>query len=1003
VREVILEEKIVKRFLFTSLALVLTTSVAIQAAYASHHAAPSRRQMAQQRVVRPREQPAPPLHLAGRVLLPDGAPAPGAAVYLSWLTESNSVQFTRVPVDAEGRFKETRKLTSAPRNGVVAVTAIAPGKGTAWFQSSLGADALADLKLSLQPGVTLSGRLVRTDGSPAAQTELQAEAIFPQGAPNFPAQQQQVSFNRSIVNSLQMIPFEYILRLLPDDITPTLFHTQTDAEGRFTLTGLPPQACLLLRPGGGLTLTPNSMAPLTLSTAAKQDAGILVAMNLGSARIRILNSETHQPEPGVTTLLASTAGAFFGPIFYHHEPPFNVNMTFDSNLNGVVEAKNLLPGTYQVQVLGRAQEIKVGEGQAVSAEFALRQGPLKGHLLDASGKPLANTDIMMTASVDPNVSRSAAGQGRVFFFDGHTAGNIGFGTGWEKQPITRTGEDGTFVLPQFPWGSERVIVRATKNNDRAEYIGPVANIGKTLELRMQPNALVRVTGRLIDPQRRPVTGRMCQALHWQRSLRPTWFASAHEVQADAQGRFHIDGLERGESFSILSNGQRFGGPTLHTRSLSGRPSLRTASTSTQSPVNDFESPRFVANKEGAVQDLGDIMIHPSTTPGEVFQSYGVGNREIANSGVLESPGAPAAAQAQAVLKRYHQAIDSGDLKSVHRLTSSLSPGYSSRLSEFLLHASLRGGMSEDVGKDQTQGALRFVPRSLLAVLIPGSGPLNLAQTMPQVQGDFGGIRPDPTTEGLDLRIDAIPDAPDSQGEVQTASLQRADSAADAAPDAGRSWVFLTAKRNNDLVLAGILHLEAGQWRVVSYGRAASLPLTSLANFLGGALPKTEDAVQKALALPLEKYAAAREAGERYLHLWAENRPEAMLAATSPDSFSISRDLAGFKRKQELRPDEGLCPITSESRVSLQPLPDLTLWEQKWLANLARMRGFSNQMFGSGDVLSVGSSVPNEVFPDSALQRGDLALLQYTTPNGRFLMALVCAKGKWQMLEPALPL
>jgi hypothetical protein len=44
-----------------------------------------------------------------------------------------------------------------------------------------------------------------------------------------------------------------------------------------------------------------------------------------------------------------------------------------------------------------------------------------------------------------------------------------------------------------------------------------------------------------------------------------------------------------------------------------------------------------------------------------------------------------------------------------------------------------------------------------------------------------------------------------------------------------------------------------------------------------------------------------------------------------------------------------------------------------------------------------------LFPDALLHRGDLVLLQYSEPTGRFLMALVREKNRWKVLEPALPM
>src|SRR5262249_32734913 len=151
-------------------------------------------------------------------------------------------------------------------------------------------------------------------------------------------------------------------------------------------------------------------------------------------------------------------------------------------------------------------------------------------------------------------------------------------------------------------------------------------------------------------------------LHWRSSLRPTWFFSARRVETDAQGRFHIEGLERGESFSLLSDTQRFG---------SGGEAARKQGvlSVSVSALRDFESPRFTTCRQGETQDLGDLIVHPSHAQNEVFHAYGVSSRQVVSAGVLETSNSEAIEEARAALSRYHQALRSGDVQALHRLTS----------------------------------------------------------------------------------------------------------------------------------------------------------------------------------------------------------------------------------------------------------------------------------------------------------------------------------------------
>jgi hypothetical protein len=47
--------------------------------------------------------------------------------------------------------------------------------------------------------------------------------------------------------------------------------------------------------------------------------------------------------------------------------------------------------------------------------------------------------------------------------------------------------------------------------------------------------------------------------------------------------------------------------------------------------------------------------------------------------------------------------------------------------------------------------------------------------------------------------------------------------------------------------------------------------------------------------------------------------------------------------------------------------------------------------------------PDAGFPDGTARLGNLALLEYSAPSGRFLMALVHEKNGWKVVEPAMPM
>jgi hypothetical protein len=846
--------------------------------------------------------------LAGRVLQPDGSPAPHARLYVSRPNEQD--RFDQLAADERGHFHRRLRL-GREAAGRLVVTAMVPGQAIAWraFRQH-DRRRLAALELRLQPGVTLTGRALRPDGSPAAGALVIGQSLEVDMPP-------------------AVYPYSGSERLLPDATVAHFERGRTDSAGRFAIAGLPSQGRISLAPGEGLVLAPGSTGPVQLLAAAGgQDIGILVVSPTGRIRVHVTDRTSGRPAGGVGVLVARveplvTSSSRLGC----DGNPVN---RVDTDEKGNGELSNLLPGEYWMVAQGRYQKVLVEEGgTAGPLEIRVRTGPVRGRVLDASGKPAARVRVQVRAEPPPGL-------------DAQTAASL--------SSQSSTGElehHGAipFDVPEFAWQSHLVTVRATRVNEMAEWTGPGEHLGAMLELRLQPGALVSVAGRLLDPRRRPVAGSTFQAIRWQDGPRLAWFASAIQGQTDTKGCFRLDGLARGESFSLIAG--QFGdcGP-------------RQAS---------FESPRFVTRTAGERQELGDVVVHPLDGPGQLFQLYGVDSPEqfARLFALLPLPSTDAAGGARHALERYLAALAAGDVDALHRLTARAALNWTEDRRDFLLRSGLRRVPSDERAAARVR-CLRFVPQLTVALL------LGVKNAQPQAG------------PGLDLG----------------AGLREAA----ANPD----WVFLAAPGRdraltaapNGIGLAVILHREEGEWRVVALSDQASSQAGTLLDLGTGVELRAADFGRPAgVPCPAQRE-AAQAAGERYLNAWAQDSTITMQQLTSPLSSGYARKLGDFRRRHARRLDEGACPLSGVvgSGLELKPVEDLTVWEAGWLATYIEV---TSQLAGTAN-RPAGTRLPRD-FPRGPARRGDLTAFRYRAGGQGFLMLLARYKGKWQVLEPALPM
>ena len=725
--------------------------------------------------------------IVGQVTQANGKPAANAVIYVTWLQSNSGQQFHKCMADKNGKFETTITPANKPNvrvQSAFAVTALLPDKGIAWTQATTANSGLSNLKLQLMPLTTLEGHLIHTDGTPGANESVSVQYLMPRATirngvshtPNAASQTQ--SEPALLASTTQNVNSSIIMPLFPADALAAHFRAITDSDGKFTLRGVPRDTDIMLKPGSTMAIASGSASPFTIQDQERQSAGVFVACSTARVKVRVIDLLTHQPIPQMRVTLANTdplqnmvLGRMMQSLDFR---------SFQTDAKGEMTTPDLLPGEYRISVRGCVKTARVEPGKDIApVNIAVRQGALKGRLLDADGKPVPNAEVRLAVAGDSNRQVfSLNGNGSMFqqrdfhigisggeFFDfqGESV-NAGAFNKALPSALVRTDANGVFTIEQMPWGSPNVRVWASKDNDLAEWNGSASKIDANLTLKMRRNTLMTVSGRLIDPERRPLANVTCKALHWLSTPRATWFATARDVKTDAQGNFKVEGMERGESFSLITLGQS---QQLRNNVVIQRDVFEVSPAIAQNGVQhalqilggnlrlvlqvavrpqDFESPRFLTCASGDGQNLGDVMVHPQDTPDEVMQSYGGSPGDPDTGplpGVTLAPSTGDTQAAQAALVRFDAALKTGDTAALTELTSHISSGWSSNRQSFLQHVNLCGRMNTDTAEPTTQ-ALKFVPRGAITTLMGMASPEAGAETAWRHRGNVRQLGfPDP--------------------------------------------------------------------------------------------------------------------------------------------------------------------------------------------------------------------------------------------------------------------
>jgi len=898
-----------------------TTPLFVLAIAAATVSAPAQRSTEEKQLdallqsTRPR-QPATPkqVTVAGQLLMPDGSPATGARLFISPNNQS-AAPLEEIKIDSTGRFRRTLDFKEGQAAEGLVLSAVAPGKATLWRTYGASDKTLGSLALRLDPAAALTGQVVDVNGKPLSGIDIK----LPHLAPDF-ALFREDSTDRGDANGRPSFPFT---EFLPAAALKALYQTSTDATGHFTLSGLPAKGQLHLKLSRNLLLASGSSAPIAIGDRKQIDAGILVAVSPGSVALHLTDRLTGKPAANVVALLApkNFSTQDFSGIQDDEAAQSRLGGLL-SDAKGNIAVSPLAPGEYRIVTEGMERLLTVTASHTTRVDLAVRTGPLKGRIVDAAGKPVAGVPITLDTPSDP--LKNAFG------------GLSGFGIEeWQRdaEGIAKTDRNGQFEITPFPWEATSVTLRGARGNAEARWSGSARNIGKTLEMQLRPGALITVNGRLVTPEGSHVKKQTVSLVRWQDAPRITWLSTATEVPVDAEGRFQVQGLRRGEGFSLLA----------------GSPFGRPRNTSDEG----FESPRFTTTREAGVQNLGDMVVHPLDSGQQILQLYGIGSREqLARLATLmPQPSAASSDAAREALARYRSALVSGDFTAVHHLTSPLSAGWSADRREFMAHSVLH------IPALQEMQPLRFVPGISLAYLLTvgksGGSPLNFS---------FGA----------------------AAGDLQ------------AHPD----WVVFAAAGPKAVQIAGIVHKEQGEWKVVSAASLFGNNLDSLflLDATGGTVPRPAGFHLPTPAPEAAQIDTAKAVAEKYLAAWSGGDDATQLALTSPLSTGAAKDLDGLRRVKSQRLDEGICPISDMTALQLTPVQGLTQWESEWLAEYSRK--FEEI---SGQQRAPNGADKHEGFPGNYVERGDVIPFSYSVDGRDFLILMVKYIGGWQVLEPAVPL
>lgn len=479
------------------------------------------------------------LSAAGKVVDGGGKPVVGATVILrEWSVyrvrgvppkqteklvrgeEELADKLAETRTDAEGRFQfrdvPAPSFPTIPEAGRSVfpwdVVALAPGHGLAWTQLTLH-DQRVPISLTLPAEGTLQGRVVEPGGKPVAGAKVRVFGVDPLGMP--------LDNGLGTENRLNLIWSGFL-------------SAKTDADGRFTIRGLPRDRLVSL-----VVTEPRHerLVAYTATTDAPQQDGVIPSFRNGQAE------ETRHPVlTGPFTLTAKTADhVLTGRVSFADGKPAPgarvfrnwVDVTTDEN--GRFRIEGLSAGKIELHAIVDGSDAAPLDTEVVIPEsptetehdLVLPRGLiLTGRVVDGStGQGVENVGVGFTPKPEPGQTPTYFGFAEKTKADGRFRIVVPPGRGTLNLQAVPT----AFGQPE-----QRAVGQPADPNFSRDAAGKAGQTVEVAAFRLIRGGVVVL--RIVDTDGRPVANAQVDVRDLSRGFNPA------PGRSDADGRYEVTGL-----------------------------------------------------------------------------------------------------------------------------------------------------------------------------------------------------------------------------------------------------------------------------------------------------------------------------------------------------------------------------------------------------------------------------------------------------------------------------